>query len=278
MTQLVSVLIPAHNEAAYIADCLGALFASTALPVGISVEVLVLANGCSDETAQIARSVLPPDGWHVEVLELPEGGKLGALNAGDKIATGSVLVYLDADVLVSPALLGQLAAALSGHAPRYASGMPRISPAKSSVTKAYARFWAQLPFVCKGVPGFGVFSMNRVGRERWQEWPDIISDDTFARLSFAPSERTSVPATYHWPMVEGFSNLVRVRRRQNAGVDEIAARFPHLLSNDEDRSLAPGELWRLGLRDPLGFATYALVSLTVKTPLFKSRSRWARGR
>jgi hypothetical protein len=35
---------------------------------------------------------------------------------------------------------------------------------------------------------------------------------------------------------------------------------------------------RLFLRDPLGFAAYALVSLTVKTPLFRTKTRWARGR
>ncbi|MEL0435764.1 glycosyltransferase family 2 protein [Phycobacter sp. K97] len=278
MTSLVSVLIPAHNEADYIAPCLEALFASRPLPGEIQVEVLVLANGCSDDTARIACDVPAPDGWHIRVLELPEGGKLGALNAGDAAAKGSVLVYLDADVIVSPALLGQLATALSGGAPRYASGAPRVSPARSLVTRAYGRFWSRLPFVCEGVPGFGVFAMTRAGRDRWQNWPDIISDDTFARLSFTPSERVPVPATYHWPMVEGFTNLVRVRRRQNAGVDEIAAAFPHLMSNDDNRSIGPLGVLRLGVRDPLGFGTYALVSLVVKTPLFKSRSRWARGR
>lgn len=278
MSCTVSVLIPAHNEAAYIAPCLEALFASDPLPSGTCAEVLVLANGCTDDTVRIARSQQVPPGWRCAVLDLPEGGKLGALNAGDTAAKGDVLVYLDADVMVSPPLLGQIALALAPDRPLYASGTPRISSARRYITQRYAGFWARLPFVSRGVPGFGLFAMNRAGRQRWQAWPDIISDDTFARLSFAPSERIRVPASYCWPMVEGFANLVRVRRRQDAGVVEIAARYPHLLANDDKYPVGFADLLRLLWRDPLGFGAYALVSLAVKTPLFRNRSVWARGR
>ncbi|ANP38690.1 Glycosyltransferase involved in cell wall biogenesis [Phaeobacter gallaeciensis] len=276
MTPMISVLIPAHNEAAYIRPCLEALFASDPLPG--PVEVLVLANGCTDDTAEIARSVTLPQGWSRKVIDLPQGGKLAALNAGDARARGAVLVYLDADVTVTPPLLAQLAGVLTPEQPLYASGSPRVDPARSALTRAYGQFWSRLPFVTDGAPGFGLFAMTRTGRERWQAWPDIISDDTFARLSFAPAERFRVPARYDWPMVEGFANLVRVRRRQNVGVEEIAERFPHLLENDDKRSLGASGLMRLFLRAPLGFAAYALVSLTVKTPLFRTKTRWARGR
>ncbi|MEX5565156.1 glycosyltransferase [Pseudophaeobacter sp. 1A16562] len=276
MTPMISVLIPAHNEAAYIRPCLEALFASDPLPG--PAEVLVLANGCTDDTAEIARSVTLPQGWSRKVIDLPQGGKLAALNAGDARAKGAVLVYLDADVTVTPPLLAQLAGALTPERPLYASGSPRVARARSCLTRAYGQFWSRLPFVTDGAPGFGLFAMTRTGRERWQDWPDIISDDTFARLSFAPAERIRVPARYDWPMVEGFANLVRVRRRQNVGVEEIAKRFPHLLENDDKRSLGASGLMRLFLRDPLGFAAYALVSLTVKTPLFRTKTRWARGR
>uniref|UniRef100_A0AAN0MD34 Uncharacterized protein n=1 Tax=Yoonia rhodophyticola TaxID=3137370 RepID=A0AAN0MD34_9RHOB len=45
-------------------------------------------------------------------------------------------------------------------------------------------------------------------------------------MNFTPAERVEVPATYIWPMVEGFGNLVRVRRRQDIGVAEIAQKYP----------------------------------------------------
>ena len=123
---LLSVLIPAHNEAVEIAACLQSVFASAPLPPGWQGEVLVLANGCTDATAAIARACPVPDGWQKQVLELPAGGKLKALTAGDKAARGSVLAYLDADVRVDPELLCQTAAALAGAAPGYASGRPRL--------------------------------------------------------------------------------------------------------------------------------------------------------
>jgi len=278
VTQRISVLIPAHNEAGYIGDCLAAVFASEPLPEGVTAEVLVLANGCSDETAALARAFELPAGWALQVLELPEGGKLGALNAGDAAAAGGILIYLDADVLVSRGLIPQLAAALADGTPRYASGCPEVAPARSAVTRAYARLWTRLPFFTCGVPGFGVFAMTRAGRQRWGIWPDIIADDTFARLSFAPGERVQVAAGYSWPMVEGFRNLVRVRRRQNEGVAEVAAKYPQLLANDDKLPPGKGALLQLLLADPPGFLIYTLVAMAVKTPLFASQTRWTRGR
>jgi glycosyltransferase involved in cell wall biosynthesis len=283
---LVSVLIPAHNEAAYIGSCLDAVFTSDPLPGDAEGEVLVLANGCSDETAAQARAVQPPEGWKLKVLEQAEGSKLGALNVGDAAARGDVLVYLDADVTVSPQLIPQLTAALTAGpstaanrcVPRYASGSPQVPRAQSAITRAYARIWTQLPFFTNGVPGFGIFAMSRAGRQRWEDWPDIIADDIFARLNFAPTERIRVPATYNWPMVEGLRNLVRVRRRQNAGVAEIGQRHPNLAKNEDKPRPAKADLLRLMATDPAGFVVYALVAAAVKTPLFASSKRWTRGR
>ena len=85
---LLSVLIPAHNEASEITACLASVFASEDLPAGWQGEVLVIANGCTDQTAALARSTPVPQGWSLLVLDLPEGGKLAALNAGDRAARG----------------------------------------------------------------------------------------------------------------------------------------------------------------------------------------------
>ncbi len=273
MTRIVSILLPAHDEGAWITACLQAVMASDPMPPGWRAEVLVIANGCSDDTADRARQV-----GGARVIELPQGGKLNALNQGEAQAQGEILIYLDADVIVSPPLLAGLVRALDTAVPRYASGQPQVSRARSWITRAYARLWVELPFLHTGVPGFGLFAMNRAGRARWDDWPDIISDDTFARLQFGPDERVRVPATYDWPMVEGFANLVRVRRRQDAGVTQIRADYSHLLTNDDKVALSRAGKLRLLLRNPLAFAVYAAVALAVKSPLFRSQSRWARGR
>lgn len=115
MTQelALSVILPASNEEAWLGDCLRALFAST--PVSGGAEVIVVANGCRDRTAEVARDLADlaeRSNWSLIVLERAEGGKIGALNAGDGMARGAVRAYLDADVVVSPELMGQLTAAL----------------------------------------------------------------------------------------------------------------------------------------------------------------------
>lgn len=277
MPRVLSVIIPASNEAGYIGACLSALFASTRVPGG--AEAIVVANGCRDETAAFARMHLPEAevaGWRFSVIERAEGGKPGALNAGDAAARGEMRAYLDADVIVSPDLMAQLVLALSVEAPRYATGWAEIPRARSAVTRAYARFWQTLPFAQSAAPGYGLFAVNAAGRTRWGRFPDIISDDTFVRLQFAPSERIGCRASYSWPMIEGFAALVRVRRRQDAGVVQIAKRFPGLLAREAKQKLGGRALLRRAVADPVGFAVYAAVSLAVKGK--RGGGAWVRGR
>lgn len=271
---MLSVIIPASNEAGYIGACLTALFASG--PMG--AEAIVVANGCRDATAQVAQnmaSTAQAAGWRLVVLDLAQGGKPNALNAGDLAAQGDLRAYLDADVVVSPGLMADLLATLTTDLPRYATGTAHIPRARSAVTRAYARFWQALPFAQSTAPGYGLFAVNATGRARWGGFPAIISDDTFVRLQFQPAERVQVAAPYDWPMIEGFAALTRVRRRQDAGVAEIDRLYPGLLAREGKSRLGKAGLLTMALRDPLGFATYAAVSLAVR---FGKSGGWTRGR
>ncbi len=273
----VSVLLPASNEEGLIGACLGAIAATD---WDAPFEVIVVANGCRDDTAGVARDLAPVLAGRqccLRVIERAEGDKLGALNAADAAARAGIRVYLDADVLLGARVLPELHAALNLDAPRYASGQVRIPRPASRVSRAYARIYARVPFMTHGVPGCGLFALNAAGRARFGDWPDIISDDTFARLNFAPGERVGVDASYDWPLVEGWGNLVRVRRRQNSGVNEVAARYPRLMRNDDK---PPFPLWRkiaLALRDPSGFAVYAGVAAAVRLSPARPAG-WSRGR
>ncbi len=275
MRGLLSIIIPASNEEGYIGACLGALVASDA----VAAEVIVVANGCRDATATVARGfagVMAARGWPFQVLDLVQGSKPAALNAGDASASGAMRVYLDADVMVTPPLLGQLVHALAGDLPRYAGGTPRIPPPRSAVTRAYARFWQTLPFARSTAPGYGLFAVNAAGRARWGQFPAIIADDTFVRLQFMPDERVQLAASYDWPMIEGFAALTRVRRRQDAGMAEIAALHPELLAREGKARLGTWGLIGRGLRDPVGFAVYAAVSVAVR--LKRGGAGFTRGR
>ncbi len=274
---MLSVIIPASNESALIGGCLAALLASRDVPGG--VEVIVVANGCHDDTAARAQGFAAQAkgrGWTLRVIDLPTPGKLAALNAADAEATGDMRAYLDADVAVSPALLALSVVALARPEAAYASGLVNITARATWASRAYARIWRQVPFMRQGVPGCGYFAVNAAGRARWGAFPAIISDDTYVRLQFTAAERHLVAAAYDWPIAEGFGALVRVRRRQDAGVAEVAARWPALMANDGTPPLGLRGLAALALRDPLGFAVYAGVALRVR--LAPGGADWTRGR
>jgi glycosyltransferase involved in cell wall biosynthesis len=199
-----------------------------------------VANGCTDATqaeAEAMRAV--PGAWPLTVLDLPEGGKTRALGAGEAVARGAVLAYLDADVIVSRDLMAALAARLDTAAPAYGSGQVVIPDPASRVSRLYARFYRAVPFFHTGVP------------------------------------RHLVAAPYRWPVVEGWAALVRVRRRQDAGVAEIAARHPALLANDDPRPGARARLVRAALAHPLACLTYAAVRVAAR---LRPAKGWARGR
>lgn len=272
----LSIIIPAHDEADWIGACLASLLAQDHAG---AVQVVVVANGCRDDTADRARQSAPAfaaRGWALRVEDLAQGGKPGALNHGDACAAHAGRVYLDADITLGPGLLAGLAAALDRPAAAYASGRLVVAPARSAATRAYARFWSRLPFVAQGVPGAGLFAVNAAGRARWGAFPGIISDDTFVRLHFSPHERILVDAPYLWPAVEGLGRLVVVRRRQNAGVAEIARLYPALAGGTADTRPTNATILGLALSDPAGFAAYAAVALAVR--LKRQGSGWTRGR
>lgn len=277
MTARLTIIIPAHNEAGYIGDCLSSLLDQD--DTAGAMHIVVAANACTDATVEISNSFaarFDARGAKLTVLDLPTPGKIAALNSAEDHCAEGPRIYLDADVRCDPALIGQICTVLGTEQPQYATGTLAVAPARSVVTRAYSRFWQRLPFVQSGAVGAGLFAVNATGRARWDTFPQIISDDTFVRLNFAPSERTEVPARYHWPMIEGFSALVRVRRRQDAGVDEVRQLYPELMANDRTPSLSKGDVVKLALSDPWGFAVYATVTLAVK--FGRPSKDWVRGR
>jgi glycosyltransferase involved in cell wall biosynthesis len=279
---LCSVIVPASNEAAYIGDSLGALLASDLGDhARIPVEIVVVANGCGDDTAAVASgfaAAAAARGWRLAVLEVAEAGKLNALNIGDAAATGDIRIYLDADVHVSPRLVAELVAALDRPEPAYASGRPTAAAATSWVTRAYTRVWRRVPFMSEGVPGCCVFAVNAAGRGRWGAFPAIVADDTFVRLQFAPYERIGVAAPYAFPMPEGFARLLRLRRRQDYGAREVARLYPELARNDDKPPFGLGRALAIVASDPAGFAVYCVVALAARVRARRYAGVWLRAR
>jgi len=94
----VSVIVPARNEETSLPACLGSLVAQA----GIPFEIIVVDDGSTDRTHQIAASI--PGVRVIEPGPLPAGwtGKNNAVVAGAREAKGKWLLFTDADTVHKP--------------------------------------------------------------------------------------------------------------------------------------------------------------------------------
>jgi chlorobactene glucosyltransferase len=102
---LVSVIIPARNERRNIERCVRSVLATT-YP---AVEVIVVNDHSSDGTGDIARSIAENDA-RLRVVDAPDlasgwFGKQWACATGAYAATGSLLLFTDADTRHAPDLI-----------------------------------------------------------------------------------------------------------------------------------------------------------------------------
>lgn len=223
---LVDVVVPAHDEAGSLVAFLRSVVVDAAT---LDLQVVVVANGCNDDTAERARHLAASaveQGVLIVVEELPQAGKARALRAGDRHWRGGVLVHLDADTVLLPGALSALARTLAARqTPTLASPRPLIVRPRGWVSRSFARLWSRLPSVADDVIGAGCYAVNAPGRQRWDEVPDVVADDAWLRSRFAWQERVlSKPAFLlilpEWP------ELVSVVGRWRNGNAELRTASP----------------------------------------------------
>ena len=218
---LGSVVIPAHNEAAVIRRCLDALLAGCH---PAELDVVVACNGCTDGTADVARS----SGRPVRVVELDTASKPGALRAAEEVTTAFPRLYVDADVVLtaSSARLvlerlrtGQVLAAR----PPIRYDTDRSGP----LVRSYYRARTRVPAVMGSLWGAGVYGLSEAGRARFGAYPDVVADDFFVDQHFYPWEIeivNSVPVVVSVPRT--VADLLRILRRNYRGITENRALPP----------------------------------------------------
>lgn len=227
---MTSVIIAAYNEAAVLGRNLDLLLSGASEG---ELDVVVVANGCVDETADVARA------RGVRVLDLPAPGKAAALNAGDELATSSPRVYLDADVAATAAAVRALTDALTlpgpGGGPAPLAAVPDrhlVLRGRPLAVRCYYAVQSRLPAARTGLYGRGMIALSQDGRARFAHFPDILADDLFLDSLFTASERvvvTSVSTEVETPhrTRDLVRRLTRVRRGNAAlharsGTDGIA--------------------------------------------------------
>ena len=92
---LVSILIPCHNAAPWLAQALESALSQ----VWAHKEIIVVDDGSSDESAKIARTYA---GHGVHLLAQENRGAAAARNRALREARGDFFQFLDADDLISP--------------------------------------------------------------------------------------------------------------------------------------------------------------------------------
>lgn len=182
---LAVVIIPAHDEEAVIGRLLSALQPNEAGGAS-SLEVIVVCNGCTDRTAEVARRAYRGS----TVVEIEEPSKRAALRVGDGLATAFPRVYVDADVEVDHASVLALAEAVTIGG--YLAAAPERTLPRESVSWVVNRYfdvWERLPQVRTGLFGRGVIALSQAGHLRVSTLPAALSDDLVMSEAFAEEER-----------------------------------------------------------------------------------------
>ncbi len=278
----ISVIMPAFNEEAGIGSALRALTETSEF--GPDVEIIVAANGCTDRTAEVARS------FGVTVVEVTTASKTAALNAADQIATGAVRIYMDADVPADAHLIRQLAAAVAQPGTEAAVPRPEVDTSGSTwPVRAYYAINGRLPVFRGRLFGRGIIAISAAARARFGQFPGITADDMLLDAIVAAGEKTelAVPIRVVAPRTGG--DLVRrVARARDGNVEfwrfvESAPAGFALPADPEAGPSATSWLRNVVLRAPwllpaaiVYVAVVLLAERKRRSPSWDVRSGWGR--
>jgi glycosyltransferase involved in cell wall biosynthesis len=270
-----AIIIPAHNEEASIGRCLSALL-SGSLPG--EFEVIVACNGCTDRTAEVARSFGP----QVRVIEIETGNKVLAINIANRAARGYPRLYLDADLEISADDARKLILAASGDGVMAAIGSMELDfSGAGTLLRQYYRVWSSHAYFSKGKFG-GVYALSQDGCRLAGTLPPVINDDEYVRrLMPEGGIRFVEDCSFIARMPRTFADLLRVRRRVHRGNRQLQALGARSQPDSGERgSPTPMlRLLRLHAGKPAlwpGMLAYVAVNLAARVPAGAGNVGWGR--
>ncbi|SEL11967.1 glycosyltransferase family 2 protein [Rhodococcus maanshanensis] len=265
-----SVIVPAYNEATVIERTLAPL--SRAAVDGF-IEIIVVCNGCTDGTADVARAV--PG---VQVVELAVGSKPLALNTGDELATLWPRLYLDADIGITAAAvievldrLGQGDVMVARPASRYDSDGAGV------LVRSYYRARRRISLHEQAMWCAGVYGLNELGHQRFGSFPDVTGDDFFVDTRFDDDEKAVVqtePTVWRTP--SDARSLLAILRRHHRGNAELVACDPDRASRTGPATARALVHTIRGPRSAVDAAVYFGMAVAARRPAAQATVMWER--
>jgi glycosyltransferase involved in cell wall biosynthesis len=262
------VIIPAHNEAAVIGRTLTRLRPLLDDP---EVDVLVVCNGCADDTAAIARRF--PG---ATVLEIAAASKPAAMNAGDRATDRWPRLYLDADIEVDPSAVYAVFRELAEPEEVVAARPEAVfdTSEASWPVRAYYRARTRLPEEGVRLWGAGGYAVSRKGHQRFAAFPEVTADDSYFDALFADHEKTVVstpPMRIRTPQTA--SALLAILTRHRRGHVELSSAPAG--SGQRLRAVAGTVRGPRSAVDAACYAAFAIVAhLRSRSVVGSGTSRW----
>lgn len=191
---LISIIVPAHNEEAAIEAKLRNLFESD-FPRS-QIEILIGSDGSSDRTEDIVRQF---ESEGVCLVSFPQQhGKSAIQNGLVAVASGSILVFTDADCLLVPDALRCLIENFADARVGLVTGCPRFSNSRETNIveneSSYLRYetWLRERESERGMLAMASGSLFAVRRSLWQPLPSDLGDDFALPLRVAKTGMLNV--------------------------------------------------------------------------------------
>lgn len=227
----ISVIVAVHNGESYLADKLRSILAVD-YPRA-SIEVLVVSDGSTDRTEEIAREFAP----RVELIVVPRGGKCAALNAGYKRANGELLLLTDVRQQIDPLSVQLLANCFSDPKVGVVSGELLIRQGASQAEADIGLYWRMESWIRRNLSSidsmFGATGpFYAIRRSLFVPVPaDMLLDDMFLPLAayFRGYRLVVEPRAQAFDYPTSLETEFRRKVRTLAGNYQILLAYPQLL-------------------------------------------------
>jgi hypothetical protein len=198
-----------------------------------ATSVVIVCNGCTDDTAGRARGTLATLEHRATVIDRREPGKAPAIRAAEITLPPGPRLILDADAGCDGATARALLSAVDSHQsePRSSVAVPRrvivTDAVRNPLVRAYYRVWQELPWVQAMPSGRAAYALAWELRAPQGRFPDVVADDQWATALVSRAEVAVVEATVDVYPVPTLRELLAVRTRVYRGNrDSVRSRNP----------------------------------------------------